>query len=239
MSGGGAAPAAVPRHVAIIMDGNGRWAQSRGLERSAGHRKGMDAAYDCAVACRTAGVSHLSLFAFSTDNWQRPVAEVKELIALFDRGMRENFSRIVADDLRIRFIGDLSGFPQAVRRTIGRIEAETAANGALHLQIALNYSGKWDVAEAVRRLADTGHDLSAATEEQIAGELATADCPELDLLIRTSGELRLSNFMLWQAAYAELYFTEVLWPDFGAAELQEALADYARRERRYGRVAAR
>lgn len=235
MSAADAAPA--PRHIAVIMDGNGRWAKARGLARNAGHRKGMDAAYDCAVACREAGVPYLSLFAFSTDNWQRPAAEVKELIALFDQGLRENFNRIVSDNLRIRFIGDVSEFPRAVRKTLDKVEEATAGNDALHLQIALNYSGKWDIIEAARRLADTGCDLSAVTEEQLGGQLAAADWPDPDLLIRTSGELRLSNFMLWQAAYAELYFTDVLWPDFSAEDLQAALAAYAQRERRYGKVA--
>lgn len=225
-----------PRHVAIIMDGNGRWASERGLNRTAGHRQGMKVAHACAVAARDCAIANLTLFAFSTDNWRRPANEIGELLELFDEGLRENFAKICAEDFRIRFIGDLSQFPRPIRATIDRLEDATAGNGGMNLTIALNYSGRWDITEAIRRLADTGHDLSNVAEGQIEEQLATAGLPAPDLVIRTSGEQRLSNFMLWQSAYAELYFTDVLWPDFSAAAFKEAVADYARRERRFGGV---
>ena len=225
-----------PRHVAIIMDGNGRWAKERGLDRTAGHRQGMKVAYDCAVAARDCQIANLTLFAFSTDNWRRPVEEIGKLLELFDEGLRENFTKICNEDFRIRFIGDLSQFPKPIRITIDHLEKETRANSGINLTTALNYSGRWDITEAVRRLADMGHDLSNVGEKDIEAQLATAGLPAPDLVIRTSGEERLSNFMLWQAAYSELYFTDVLWPDFSAEAFKEAVNDYARRERRFGGV---
>ena len=218
------------------MDGNGRWAHARGLKRSAGHRRGFETMVAAVTTCRKAGVPYLTLFAFSTDNWRRSQDEIAELLQLFDEGLRANCKKIKQDNVRIRFLGDLSLFPKTLRSTLDKLETVTATNTELNLQIALNYSGRWDIAEAVRRLADTGMELSEITEEQIATRLSTAGLPEPDLVIRTSGELRLSNFMLWQAAYAELYFLEVLWPDFGPEHLQEALAAYAQRERRFGGI---
>ena len=225
-----------PRHVAIIMDGNGRWARSKGLERSEGHRKGMDVAYEMVVGCREANVPYLTLFAFSTENWRRPDDEVAELLALLDEGLRKHFESFRDEGVRIRFFGDLSQFPRTLRVAMDRLEAYTEDRDRINLQVALNYSGRWDIAEAVRRLSDTGCDMSETSEEQLEGQLATAGLPEPDLVIRTSGEQRLSNFMLWQAAYAELYFTEVLWPDFTRADLDGALTSFASRERRFGGV---
>lgn len=225
-----------PHHVAIIMDGNGRWARSRGLKRSEGHRRGMDVAHEMVVGCREAGVPFLTLFAFSTENWRRPDGEVAELMSLLDEGLRKHFERFREEGVRIRFFGDLSQFSRPLRVAMDRLEQATRDQDKINLQVALNYSGRWDIAEAVRRLADTGCDMSAITEDQIADRLATAGLPEPDLVIRTSGEQRLSNFMLWQAAYAELYFTDVLWPDFCRADLDDALACFSRRERRFGGV---
>ena len=225
-----------PRHVAIIMDGNGRWARSKGLERSEGHRKGIDVAYEMVVGCREANVPYLTLFAFSTENWRRPDDEVAELLALLDEGLRKHFESFRDEGVRIRFFGDLSQFPRTLRVAMDRLEAYTEDRDRINLQVALNYSGRWDIAEAVRRLADTGCDMSETREEQLEGQLATAGLPEPDLVIRTSGEQRLSNFMLWQAAYAELYFTDVLWPDFTRADLDRALDSFASRDRRFGGV---
>lgn len=223
-----------PQHVAIIMDGNGRWARSRKLARTAGHRQGLEAARTVALACRAAEVDTLSLFAFSTDNWRRPPSEVAALLELLAEGLSKHLPAFLENSIRIRFIGDLSSFPKPVRTALDRFERATADCDRLTMLVALNYSGRWDIAEAVRQLADCGHDMSTVTEDDIAAHLATATSPLPDLLIRTSGELRLSNFMLWQSAYTELYFTDVLWPDFGEAELTAAFTAYAARERRFG-----
>lgn len=225
-----------PRHVAVIMDGNGRWAHSRGLDRTEGHRKGLEAARETVVACREAGIPYLTLFAFSTENWRRPDGEVAELLSLLDEGLRKHFDDFMAEGVRISFFGDLSPFPRTLRLAMDRLEKHTRGQGRISLQVALNYSGRWDIAEAVRRLADTGCDMSDIGEDDLADRLATAGLPDPDLVIRTSGEQRLSNFMLWQAAYTELYFTDVLWPDFGREDLEGALAAYAGRERRFGGV---
>lgn len=229
-----AAPPALPQHIAIIMDGNGRWAHRQGLDRTAGHRQGLEAARDTALACVDAGINNLSLFAFSTDNWRRPKEEVNALLELLADGLRKHLPALLDNGVRVKFIGDLSSFPKSVRLALDQFERQTANCKQLNLLVALNYSGRWDIAEAVRQLADCGHDMATVTEDDIAAHLATAQVPQLDLLIRTSGELRLSNFMLWQTAYTELYFTEVLWPEFGPAEFQQALVAYAARERRFG-----
>lgn len=229
---------AQPRHVAIIMDGNGRWAHTRGLERTDGHRQGLEAVRETMLACREAGIANLTLFAFSTDNWRRPRREINVLLELLSEGLHKHLPTLLDNAVRIRFLGDLSSFPVAVRATLDRCEAATTKGTGLNLQVALNYSGRWDILEAVRQLADTGCDLSEVTEADIDAHVTTAGLPPPDLLIRTSGELRLSNFMLWQAAYTELYFTEALWPDFGRADFAAALADFAQRDRRFGTVKA-
>ena len=225
-----------PRHLAIIMDGNGRWARSRGLARYEGHRKGLDVAHDMVVGCREANIPYLTLFAFSTENWNRPEDEIAELMSLLEEGLHKHFSSFKKEGVAIRFFGDLSQFPRPLRLTMDRLEKSTASQSGLKLQVALNYSGRWDISEAVRRLADTGCDMSEVSEQQIQKRLATAGLPEPDLVVRTSGEQRLSNFMLWQVAYAELYFTDVLWPDFTRADLKKALDSFACRERRFGSV---
>ena len=218
------------------MDGNGRWAKAQGLDRSEGHRRGMEVAYETANSCRKLAIPFLTLFAFSTENWRRPDSEVKELIKLFDDGLRENLNKILKDNIKFRFIGDLSLFPKTVRTAIDKIEKATKDNKSLTLQIALNYSGRWDIVEAIRKLADTGHDISMLSEEDLSKNLTTTNIPEPDLVIRTSGELRLSNFMLWQAAYSELYFTDCLWPEFDEEALSKAISSFANRERRFGAV---
>ena len=218
------------------MDGNGRWAHAKGLERTAGHRQGLEAVRDTVLACSDAGIEFLTLFAFSTDNWRRPASEVKMLLQLLADGLHSNLKDLQEHNVKVRFIGDLSSFPRHLRTALDYFESATRNNSGIALQIALNYSGRWDIVEAVRRLADIGHDLSAVTEQQIAAQLATADLPDPDLFIRTSGELRLSNFMLWQTAYTEMFFTKTLWPDFGAADLAMALEAFARRERRFGGI---
>ncbi len=226
----------MPRHIAIIMDGNGRWAYAKGLERTAGHRQGLQAARNTVATCHANGIKYLTLFAFSTDNWRRPDSEIKVLLDLLTDGLRNNLKDLQDNNVRIRFIGDLSSFPRRLRTALDHFEASTVDNDGIYLQIALNYSGRWDIVEAVHRLADMGHNMSMVTEAQLSEQLATADLPDPDLFIRTSGELRLSNFMLWQTAYAEMFFTETLWPDFSDADLNAALEAYARRERRFGGI---
>lgn len=234
------APGQLPRHVAIIMDGNGRWARRRHLPRVAGHRAGARVVRRIVEACVGRGIGYLTLFAFSSENWLRPADEVSLLMRLFSRTLREEEARLCEHGVRLTVIGDRTGLPTVLQDDIARVEASTAGGEGLHLIVAANYGGRWDIVQAARSLAVDAAagrlDPAGIDEAAFAGRLATADAPPVDLLVRTGGERRISNFLLWQAAYAELYFADVLWPDFDADTLDEALAWYARRERRFGRT---
>ncbi|HWI81773.1 polyprenyl diphosphate synthase [Ramlibacter sp.] len=223
----------LPHHVAIVMDGNGRWATRRYLPRVAGHKKGMDALRACVRHCGDRGVKVLTVFAFSSENWNRPADEVSSLMELLAFALAREVPQLKAEGVRVHFIGDRSGLSEKVRAGLAQAEASTAANTRLVFNICFNYGGRWDIADAAARLAARGE---AITERSLAGALALAHVPDPDLIIRTGGEHRLSNFLLWQAAYAELYFSDKLWPDFGGADLDAALADYAGRERRFGKT---
>jgi undecaprenyl diphosphate synthase len=225
----------VPRHVAIIMDGNGRWAKKRFLPRVAGHRRGVEAVREVVKACAARGVECLTLFAFSSENWRRPTEEVNFLMQLFLKALEQEVEKLHANGMRFRVIGDLSAFDPAIVDHIRRGEELTAGNTRLTLTVAANYGGRWDILQAANRCR-VGHPGEEITESLLARYLALADCPEPDLFIRTGGEERVSNFLLWQLAYTELYFTPVLWPDFGAEALDEAIASYRARERRFGRT---
>jgi undecaprenyl diphosphate synthase len=225
----------VPRHVAIIMDGNGRWAKRRFLPRVAGHRKGVETVRDVIKSCMARGVECLTLFAFSSENWRRPTEEVNFLMQLFLKALEQEVEKLHANGIRFRVIGDLSRFDPAIVEHIRRGEALTAGNRRLTLTIAANYGGRWDILQAANRCREEGPG-EPITEERIARHLALGDLPEPDLFIRTGGEERISNFLLWQLAYTELHFTPVLWPDFDAAAFDEAIASYRSRERRFGRT---
>jgi undecaprenyl diphosphate synthase len=225
----------IPGHVAIIMDGNGRWAKKRFLPRVAGHHKGVEAVRDIVKACAERGVSYLTLFAFSSENWRRPPDEVSLLMALFARALEGEVRRLHQNGIRFRVIGDVSAFSQRIQEMIREAEVLTAENTALTLTIAANYGGRWDIVNAVNRLHAAGHQ-GELTEMQLEAHLSMAGMPEPDLFIRTGGEQRVSNFLLWQLAYTEFYFTPVLWPDFDDQALARAFASYAGRERRFGRT---
>ena len=226
----------VPRHIAVIMDGNGRWAKRRLLPRVAGHRRGVDALRGVIRTCAERGVAHLTVFAFSSENWRRPQEEVTLLMELFMRALENEVARLHENGIRFRVIGDLSGFSERIQALIRDAETLTRANDRLVFTVAANYGGRWDVVQAVRRLMAAGVTADAVDEAALAQHLSLADLPEPDLFIRTGGEQRISNFLLWQLAYTELYFTETLWPDFDAAALDQAIASYRRRERRFGRT---
>jgi undecaprenyl diphosphate synthase len=225
----------VPRHVAIIMDGNGRWAKRRFLPRVAGHRRGVETVREVVKACIERGIEYLTLFAFSSENWRRPPEEVSFLMQLFLRSLEQEVEKLDSNGIRFKVVGDLSAFDPRIREHVNRGEALTADNTQLTLTIAANYGGRWDMLQAANRcrLEDPAAPI---TEERLARFLSMGYAPEPDLFIRTGGEMRVSNFLLWQLAYSELYFTEALWPDFGAAALDEAIASYQRRERRFGRT---
>ncbi len=233
---------AIPRHIAIIMDGNGRWAERRRLPRIAGHRAGVEAARAAVHACADRGVEVLTLFAFSSENWRRPKSEVGLLMELFMSSLQEEAGRLNDRDVRVRFIGDRALFPESLRAAIAEAERVTARNRGLMLIIAANYGGRWDITQAARRLAekvrDGELDPSAIDESLLASHLSLPDLPEPDLFVRTGGEQRISNFLMWQLAYTELYFTDCMWPDFGPAEIDDALDAFATRQRRFGRIGA-
>jgi undecaprenyl diphosphate synthase len=226
----------VPRHIAIIMDGNGRWAKRRLMPRVAGHRKGVEALRGVIRACAERGVSHLTVFAFSSENWRRPQEEVTLLMELFMRALENEVARLHENDIRFRVIGDLSGFSARIQALIRDAEALTRNNSRLTFTVAANYGGRWDILQAVKKLMAAGVTAEALDEAALAQQLSMAEAPEPDLFIRTGGEQRISNFLLWQLAYTELYFTDALWPDFDAAALDEAIASYRSRERRFGRT---
>jgi undecaprenyl diphosphate synthase len=230
----------LPRHVAIIMDGNGRWAKRRNLPRYMGHREGVKAVHRIVEACLEQGVQALTLFAFSSENWRRPKAEVGLLMDLFVRTLKSEVERLDRNGVRMRFIGDRSAFDPKLSALMDSAERQTAANTAMTLVIAANYGGRWDLAQAARRLAvrvASGELQPEAIDSALLGqELCIADLPEPDLFIRTGGEQRISNFLLWQLAYTELYFTDLLWPDFDAAAFAVALQSFAGRQRRFGQT---
>ena len=232
------ADGAVPRHVAIIMDGNGRWAKQRHLPRIAGHKAGVDAVRQVTRAARALGVEALTLYAFSSENWRRPEEEVSDLMGLLRLFIRSDLAELVRENVRLRVIGDYRRFAPDLVRMVDDAIGRTAGNDGPMLVIALNYGAQAELVAATQRLAERARDGSidpaAIDAAAIEAELDTADLPPLDLLIRTSGEHRLSNFLLWQAAYAELLFVDTLWPDFTADALTEAVAAFGRRQRRYG-----
>jgi undecaprenyl diphosphate synthase len=227
----------IPRHVAVIMDGNGRWAKQRYLPRVAGHRRGLDAVRTAVRACAERGVEFLTLFAFSSENWRRPAEEVSFLMQLFIFALEQEVAKLHESGVRFRVIGDLRRFEPGLVRLVGEAEALTASNRGLTLTIAANYGGRWDILQATNRMLREQPGLATGFgERDLAPYLAMSHAPEPDLFIRTGGEQRISNFMLWQLAYAELYFTETLWPDFDAAALDRAIISYQQRERRFGRT---
>jgi undecaprenyl diphosphate synthase len=228
----------IPRHVAIIMDGNNRWAKRNGLPGVAGHRAGVEAVRGVLRACRGHGVEVLTLFAFSSENWGRPQPEVRALLALLSRYLRSEVRELHKDGICLRFIGERSRFSRGLRRLMQQSEQITAGNTSATVVIAVDYGGQWDIAQAAQKLAkrvQAGSLLpEEITPELIDRNISISDLPRPDLCIRTGGDARVSNFMLWHFAYSELYFTNTLWPDFDEAELASALADYSRRERRFG-----
>ncbi|RFA28250.1 di-trans,poly-cis-decaprenylcistransferase [Alkalilimnicola ehrlichii] len=230
----------LPRHVAIIMDGNGRWATARSLPRHAGHREGVHSVRAVVEACAREGVKTLSLFAFSSENWQRPKTEVSVLMGLFLRTLEKEATRLAENNIRLRLIGDLTRFPNRLQKQIAKAERITAQANGMTLVIAASYGGRWDIANAARRLAEDvaagRRDPASIDADSFGNYVSLNDLPEPDLFIRTGGERRISNFLLWQLAYTELYFSDVLWPDFREDDLRAALADFATRQRRFGKV---
>lgn len=216
------------------MDGNGRWARQRRLPRPEGHRRGLNAARAVVRACAARNIPFLTLFAFSSENWSRPASEVEALLALFGEAGRNLGGELAENGVRICFVGDRERFPPRLQEAMDSLEESTAQGSRLRLTVAASYSGRWDIVQAARKIAQNGGDFSEGNFER---HLSTESLPPVDLLIRTGGEHRISNFMLWQAAYAELYFSKELWPDFGADDFDAAADEYARRERRFGNVA--
>ena len=232
--------ATVPQHVAIIMDGNGRWAQKRLMPRTFGHKKGVEATRRAIAFYAKSGVKQLTLFAFSSENWNRPQEEVSTLMSLFISSLQKNTDELDSNGIRIRFIGNRSQFNQKLVAQIEKSETQTLANNAMTLNIAANYGGQWDIVQATQKLVEKvlqdkrkPQDISA---DDLAAELSLAGAPDPDLFIRTGGEKRISNFLLWQIAYAELFFTDVLWPDFSEQVMQESLDTFAGRQRRFGKT---
>ena len=226
-------PAGVPRHIAIVMDGNGRWAKQRFLPRLAGHKQGVTALRHCTQACAQRGVDVLTVFAFSSENWNRPQDEVSGLMDLLALALSREVPQLCKDGVRVYFVGNRQALSDKVRAGLEQAEAATAHNSRLVLNVCFNYGGRWDIAHAAATLAARGE---AITEASLNAAMALAHVPDPDLLIRTGGEMRLSNFLLWQAAYSELVFSERLWPEFDAAALDEAIAAYQARERRFGKT---
>jgi len=227
----------VPRHIAVIMDGNGRWAKHRLLPRVAGHKRGVETVREITRACVERGVKFLTLFAFSSENWRRPTDEVSVLRQLFLVALEQEVDRLNRNGIRLRVIGDVTPFGEKIVSLVKKAEDATQGNTKLTLTVAANYGGRWDLVQAMNRLVATStpgfHEFS---ETDLAKHLAMSFAPEPDLFIRTGGEQRISNFLLWQLAYTELYFTKTLWPDFGTESLDEAISWYAQRERRFGRT---
>jgi len=232
--------AGLPRHIAVIMDGNGRWATARGLPRISGHRRGAESVRAIIRGCRKRGIPYLTLFAFSSENWQRPPREVKLLMELFVTVLEKEIDALVDNGIRLRIIGETQRFGRRIVKLISKAEQRTADNTEMLLTIAANYGGRWDITQACRRLAAQVADGTLAAEQldedRVADQLATTGMPDPDLFIRTGGEQRISNFLMWQLAYTELYFTEALWPEFRDDDLEAAIQSFITRERRYGRT---
>lgn len=232
----------IPRHVAIVMDGNGRWAEQRKRPRNMGHQAGLKSLRETVEHCMIAGVQTLTVFAFSSENWNRPRTEVQRLMDLFMRALDKEVSSLHDNGVNVRFIGDRSAFKPELQKSMARAETLTGDNSVLNLNVAANYGGRWDVVEAARLLARSVANgriqPEEISEDLFASTISTAGTGDPDLFIRTGGEMRISNFLLWQCAYAELYFTPVLWPDFDGAELDRAIAAYQARERRFGMTAS-
>ncbi len=226
---------AIPHHVAIVMDGNGRWATRRFLPRVAGHQQGVGALSRCVKACMARGIGVLTVFAFSSENWNRPAEEVSGLMELLALSLAREVPSLKANGVQLHFVGERQQLSGKVRDGLAQAEAATADNNRLVLNVCFNYGGRWDIAQAARKLAASGQEI---TELALDRALALAHVADPDLVIRTGGELRISNFLLWQAAYSELYFSDKLWPDFDDAALDEALAFYASRERRFGKTSS-
>lgn len=232
--------ASIPQHVCIVMDGNGRWAQKRKMPRAYGHQKGVENTRKAIEFFANEGVRHLTLFAFSRENWNRPQEEVGILMELFLQSLEKYSAELHQNNIRIRFIGDRDAFSNALKKQINQSERLTASNQLMTLNVAANYGGQWDILNAVKSIAEKllGKELSLEqiSRSELESGLSLSDSPDPDLFIRTGGEQRISNFLLWQLAYSELYFTDVLWPDFSRAEMKQALDTYAQRQRRYGKT---
>lgn len=231
--------APLPAHVAVVMDGNGRWAKQRHLPRTLGHQRGRRAVRRLIESAHQLGVPYLTIFAFSSENWTRPAAEVDALMGLFLKALQRDIDEMDRNGVRLRFIGDCRRFSPALYALMQQAESRTAGNNHLFLQVAVSYGGQWDILQAARALLASPESVSLdeeALRAQFEARLATADCPPVDLFIRTGGEQRISNFLLWQIAYAELYFTDCLWPDFDRAAFEQALHWFAQRQRRFGGV---
>lgn len=228
----------IPRHIATIMDGNGRWAEARGLPRIAGHRAGAKAVRAIVEECSRAGVEYLTMFAFSRENWRRPEDEVSSLMVLLSQYLKRELTTLMDNNIRLMTIGRTEDVPEDVRNTLQKVMDRSSGNDGMTLVLALSYSGRQDILDAARRWCEDvlkgDRETTTLGEEDFDSYLATADIPDPDLIIRTSGEMRISNFLLWQAAYAEFYVTEKLWPDFTVDDLQDAIREYGRRERRFG-----
>ena len=231
-------PDRIPRHIAIIMDGNGRWAKRQGLARMFGHRKGVETVHEITEAAAELGIEYLTVYAFSTENWNRPKEEVDALMSLLVDTIVKETPTLMKNNVRLLTIGDLDRLPAEARRKFNECMLQTSVNTGLRLVVALSYSSRWEIIRAVRDIADEVKSgtmcLEDINEQTVSAHLTTADMPDPDLLIRTSGELRISNFLLWQLAYSELYFTSCLWPEFNAEEFYRAIVDYQHRERRFG-----
>jgi undecaprenyl diphosphate synthase len=226
----------VPRHVAIVMDGNGRWARKRHMPRVVGHKQGVDALVRTVQACADRGIDYLTVFAFSSENWKRPTEEVSGLMGLVLIAVSKYLAKLATEGVRIRIVGDRSAVSDKVARAWDQAEADTRHNSRINLSVAFNYGGRWDIVQACRAAIADGLDPESLDEASLARYMAMSFAPDPDLFIRTGGEVRISNFLLWQSAYAELYFTECLWPDFDAVQLDRALQSYASRDRRFGGV---
>jgi len=220
-------------HIAIIMDGNGRWAKERGLKRVKGHEKGAEVVREITTHCAKLDIKYLTLYAFSTENWKRPKAEVEFLMKLLQRYLKNELKTYMDNDIKFETIGDISRFSESLQKRIKKTKEKTKDNKSLTQVLALNYGSRDEITRAVKRVIKNGDEVS---EESITKNLDTGDMPDIDMLIRTSGEFRISNFMLWQAAYAELFFTDTLWPDFSVKELDEMITEYKTRERRFGGI---
>ena len=232
-------PSRVPRHVAIVMDGNGRWAKKRFMPRFFGHKQGVDALVRMVLSCADRGIEYVTVFAFSSENWKRPTEEVSGLMGLVLVAVAKYLTKLSSHGVRIRIVGDRTQVSDKLRQAWEQAESSTAQNSRITLSVAFNYGGRWDIVQACRQAMAAGIAPDALDETVLNGYMALSHTPDPDLFIRTGGEVRISNFLLWQAAYSELYFSDCLWPEFGEAELDAALAEYARRDRRFGAVESR